>query len=256
MFRRSRGFEGRLLSIESYYLVKEIIWFLHSLFESILFLSLALFLCYKIQSLLNKSGKSRPFCLVPDFKISSVFSHFVWYWLVTYNFHDLEVLPSIPSLFGTWILKGFWILSGLFMPPLTWSCDIFLDCIHLLLYACSIICISLEWNQFYHAVWTFWRVNSVCKYFIENFYVYVHFERLTYNVPCSKLLCPESGKRCCGSPKGVCAAVAGARLAWGRRVGLVEPEAALGAAGRTMPSGWPSRARVRRCLRCGCSWWE
>jgi hypothetical protein len=74
MFRRSRGFEGNLLSIESYYLVKEII---HSLFESILFLSLALFLCYKIQSLLNKSGKSRPFCLVPDFKISSVFSHFV-----------------------------------------------------------------------------------------------------------------------------------------------------------------------------------
>jgi hypothetical protein len=54
-----------------------------------------------------------------------------------------------------------------------WFC--FCAVLHLLICICWTILLSLEWNQFIK-VYALFNVllNLVCKYFIENVWIYVH----------------------------------------------------------------------------------
>jgi hypothetical protein len=79
-------------------------------------------------------------------------------------------------------MKGCWVLSKVFLAStemIIWflAFILFMCLLHLLICVFWTNLESLEWNQgVYHCIWSFYNVllNSVCKYFIENFYVYVH----------------------------------------------------------------------------------
>jgi hypothetical protein len=92
----------------------------------------------------------------------------------------LRYLPFIPSLFRTLIMKECWILSKAFsasIEMMIWflSLILFMCCITFI-YLCMLSSLYL-WNETYLiVVYDLFNVllDSVCKYFIEDFCIYVH----------------------------------------------------------------------------------
>jgi hypothetical protein len=157
---RSKGFLVEILDlygIVSYHLQIGTIWFLPSLFDYLVFISSVLLLWLKnfstvdtLASFLNLEEKVL------------VFSHLVWCWLKVCHiaFIMLRNVPSIPSFFRAFIMKGCWILSETFsasIDMLMWICPWFCLCVvlHLLVRICCTILAFLEWNLLDHGAWSF-----------------------------------------------------------------------------------------------------
>jgi hypothetical protein len=92
----------------------------------------------------------------------------------------LGYVPFIPSFLRGFMMKGCWICQGIFLYLLRWWCDF---CP--LFYVCAILHLLIsEFEPSLHAwsetnlimVYDLFNVflNLVCKYFIENFCIYVH----------------------------------------------------------------------------------
>jgi hypothetical protein len=113
------------------------------------------------KTILNKSGESGHPCLVSEGSgfSSSPFGMMLALSLLYIAFITLRNIPSIPSFFRAFIMKGCWILSKAFSAS-RGSCS-FCPCfclypvLCLWIYVCWTILASLEWNQLSHVVWSF-----------------------------------------------------------------------------------------------------
>jgi hypothetical protein len=131
--------------------------------------------------MLNKSGKSGHPCLIPDFR-GNGFSFFPFSMIFTIglSYIDFVMLRHIPSI-PTFIKKGCWILSKVFLHLLRRSCG-FCPCLCLYAALHLLIWVSLEWNWFDHGVWSFWYfVEFSFKYFISEFWEDLLLARLLCN---------------------------------------------------------------------------
>jgi hypothetical protein len=91
----------------------------------------------------------------------------------------LRNIPSIPSFFSAFIMKGCWILLKTFLHLLRGSCS-FCPCfclcavLHLWIYICWHILTSLEWNWLGQGVWSFWCVVGFCLPVFCREYLYLY----------------------------------------------------------------------------------
>jgi hypothetical protein len=153
-----------LSGIQSCNMQKGMIWFLLSLFESVLFLSLALVPWIEIPILYWIRVQSGHPCLVPDFKVNNVkFSsvHMMWdvchhicpllCWVTFLVF--LKLLQSFNHERMLNFLKDFSSSIEIIMKFCFWFC--LCGILHLLIYVYWTMLASLEWNQIDHGVWSF-----------------------------------------------------------------------------------------------------
>jgi hypothetical protein len=133
---------------------------------------------------LNRSGESGQPCHVPDFKGNSFscspFSMMLALGLSYIAFIVWRNIPSIPSYFRAFIMKGCRILSKAFsafieMIMCFCSCFYLHAVLHVWIYVCWTILASLEWNQLDHGVWSFSCVVEFClPQFCWEFCISIH----------------------------------------------------------------------------------
>jgi hypothetical protein len=147
-----------------------------------------LLLSRNYKTILNRSRESGQSYLIPDFNGNSFscspfsmmlaqgLSYFIYYFIILRN------IPSIPSFFRAFVMKGYWILSKAFFCVLKRPC-FFFPCfclyavLHLWIYICQTILASLKWNQLGHGVWSFeMLLNSVSQYFVGIHYTNCIFD--------------------------------------------------------------------------------
>lgn len=171
---------------QAHFLNRMLVYLFHLLFGSFNFLLLLVIVpASNLSTILKMNGDSRQPCLIPHFSgITLNYSLFKMMLVVgfTYiNYIVLKYIPSNPTQVKIFITKSYWIFSksfSVFVEKIMISCiKVHLcDLVHLLTWK--------DWNM--HRIEPTWPwqiiflihvciLYSVCKYFIENFWVYIHY---------------------------------------------------------------------------------
>jgi hypothetical protein len=128
-------------------------------------------------TILNKNGESRHSYLIPDFT-GNCFHFFLLIMMLAIGslYIAFIILRDIPSItfFSDFIMEGFWF----FLHLLRLSYDY---CFWLFLCAALHLLICICWTNFFMVHYLFnVLTNSVSKYFIKMFYIYVYEHRCVW----------------------------------------------------------------------------
>jgi hypothetical protein len=136
------------------------------------------------RTMLNTSGESGHPCLF--LTVGKWFQFFLikydfGYRFVIYCLYNVEVHPSIPSFLRAFIMKWYWILSKAFSASIEMiKCFFVFASINVLYYIYWFVYVELSLHPWDEADLVVVNdlfdmlLDSVCHYFIEDFYINVH----------------------------------------------------------------------------------